>query len=48
MSEEKMSFPKTKQRIAVCLSKNRRRNPLESGATISDDEDINDRASNMG
>ena len=48
MSEEKASFPKTKQRIAVCLSKNRRRNPLESGATISDDEDINDRASNMG
>ena len=28
MSEEKMSFPKTKQRIAVCLSKNRRRNPV--------------------
>ena len=27
MSEEKMSFPKTKQRIAVCLSKSRKRNP---------------------
>ena len=37
-----------KQRIGISLSKNRRRNPLESGATISDDEDINDRASNMG
>jgi hypothetical protein len=48
MSEEKMSFPKTKQRIAVCLSKSRKRNPLESGASISDDEDINARASNMG
>jgi hypothetical protein len=48
MSEEKMSFPKTKQRIAVCLSKSRKRNPLESGATISDDDDINDQASNMG
>lgn len=48
MSEEKESFPKTKQRIAVCLSKSRRRNPLESGASISDDEDINARASNMG
>lgn len=48
MSEEKESFPKTKQRIAVCLSKSRKRNPLESGASISDDEDINVRASNMG
>jgi hypothetical protein len=48
MSEEKASFPKTKQRIAVCLSKRRKRNPLESGASISDDEDINARASNMG
>jgi hypothetical protein len=48
MSEEKASFPKTKQRIAVCLSKSRKRNPLESGASISDDEDINARASNMG
>jgi hypothetical protein len=48
MSEEKESFPKTKQRIAVCLSKSRKRNPLESGASISDDEDINARASNMG
>ena len=28
MSEEKMSFPKTKQRIAVCLSKSRKRNPV--------------------
>jgi hypothetical protein len=27
MSEEKSSFPKTKQRIAVCLSKSRKRNP---------------------
>ena len=48
MSEEKTSFPKTKQRIAVCLSKSRKRNPLESGASISDDKDINARASNMG
>lgn len=48
MSEEKASFPKTKQRIAVCLSKSRKRNPLESGANISDDEDINVQASNMG
>jgi hypothetical protein len=48
MSEEKESFPKTKQRIAVCLSKSRKRNPLESGASISDDEDINAQASNMG
>lgn len=48
MSEEKMSFPEPKQRIAVCLSKSRKRNPLESGANISDDEDINFRASNMG
>ena len=48
MSEEKASFPKTKQRIAVCLSKSRKRNPLESGASISDDKDINARASNMG
>ena len=28
MSEEKMSFPKTKQRIAVCLSKSRKQNPV--------------------
>jgi hypothetical protein len=28
MSEEKMSFPETKQRIAVCLSKSRKRNPV--------------------
>lgn len=48
MSEEKASFPEPKQRIAVCLSKSRKRNPLESGASISDDEDINARASNMG
>jgi hypothetical protein len=48
MSEEKASFPEPKQRIAVCLSKSRKRNPLESGANISDDEDINFRASNMG
>ena len=48
MSEEKASFPKTKQRIAVCLSKSRKRNPLESGANISDDQDINVQASNMG
>jgi hypothetical protein len=48
MSEEKASFPKTKQRIAVCLSKSRKRNPLESGASILDDEDINAQASNMG
>ena len=48
MSEEKESFPKTKQRIAVCLSKSRKRNPLESGADISDDDDINTKASNMG
>ena len=48
MSEEKASFPKTKQRIAVCLSKSRKRNPLESGADISDDDDINTKASNMG
>jgi len=37
-----------RQRIGISLSKNRKRNPLESGATISDDEDINARASNMG
>lgn len=48
MSEEKTSFPEPKQRIAVCLSKSRRRNPLESGASISDDEDINRQASRMG
>jgi len=48
MSEEKASFPEPKQRIAVCLSKSRKRNPLESGASISDDEDINTRASRMG
>jgi hypothetical protein len=48
MSEEKASFPEPKQRIAVCLSKSRKRNPLESGASISDDEDINARASDMG
>jgi len=37
-----------KQRIGISLSKNRKRNPLESGATISDDDDINNQASNMG
>ncbi len=37
-----------KRRIGISLSKNRRRNPLESGATISDDDDINNQASNMG
>jgi len=50
MSEEKMSFPEPKQRIAVCLSKSRaRRNPLlESGADISDDSDVNRQAKKMG
>jgi hypothetical protein len=47
MSEEHASFPQQKQRVAVCLSKSRRRNPLESGADISDDSDINSRASRM-
>lgn len=28
MSEEKTSFPEPKQRIAVCLSKSRKRNPV--------------------
>ena len=37
-----------KRRIGISLSKNRKRNPLESGATISDDDDINNQASNMG
>lgn len=37
-----------RHRIAVRLSKSRQRNPLESGANISDDKDINFRASNMG
>jgi len=37
-----------RQRIGISLSKSRKRNPLESGASISDDEDINARASNMG
>lgn len=33
MSEEKMSFPEPKQRIAVCLSKSRKRNPVyETGS----------------
>ena len=49
MSEEKKSFPKVKQRIAVCLSKSRaRRNPyLESGADISKISDINRKAASM-
>ena len=50
MSEEKRSFPKQKQRIAVCLSKAQaRRNPLlESGATITGKEKINRQAAKMG
>lgn len=33
MGEEKMSFPEPKQRIAVCLSKSRKRNPVfDTGA----------------
>ena len=47
MSEEKMSFPKTKQRIAVCLSKARKNPLLESGATISRNSGINRRAASM-
>ena len=42
------SMNNPRQRIAVSLSKSRKRNPLESGANISDDEDINVQASNMG
>ena len=47
MSEEKMSFPKQKQRIAVCLSKARKNPLLESGATISRNSGINRRAASM-
>ena len=42
------SMNNPRQRIAVSLSKSRKRNPLESGANISDDQDINVQASNMG
>jgi hypothetical protein len=47
MSEEKKSFPKQKQRIAVCLSKARKNPLLESGATISRNSGINRRAASM-
>ena len=49
MSEEKVKFPKQKQRIAVCLSKSQaRKNPyLESGADISKRTDINRKAASM-
>jgi hypothetical protein len=47
MSEEKRSFPKVKQRIAVCLSKARKNPLLESGATISKNSGINRRAASM-
>ena len=47
MSEEKESFPKQKQRIAVCLSKARKNPLLESGATISRNSGINRRAASM-
>ena len=47
MSEEKQSFPKLKQRIAVCLSKARKNPLLESGATISKNSGINRRAASM-
>ncbi|NBQ55369.1 MAG: hypothetical protein EBU36_01730 [Verrucomicrobia bacterium] len=47
MSEEKESFPKLKQRIAVCLSKARKNPLLESGATISRNSGINRRAASM-
>jgi hypothetical protein len=47
MSEEKESFPKQKQRIAVCLSKARKNPLLESGATISKNSGINRRAASM-
>jgi len=49
MSEEKVKFPKAKQRIAVCLSKSQaRKNPyLESGADISKRSDINRKAASM-
>lgn len=48
MSEEKASFPKQKQRIAVCLSKARKNPLLESGATITGKEKINRQAAKMG
>jgi hypothetical protein len=48
MSEEKRSFPKVKQRIAVCLSKARKNPLLESGATITGKEKINRQAAKMG
>jgi hypothetical protein len=48
MSEEKRSFPKQKQRIAVCLSKARKNPLLESGATITGKEKINRQAAKMG
>ena len=48
MSEEKKSFPKVKQRIAVCLSKARKNPLLESGATITGKEKINRQAAKMG
>ena len=48
MSEEKQSFPKVKQRIAVCLSKARKNPLLESGATITGKEKINRQAAKMG
>jgi hypothetical protein len=47
MSEEKESFPKQKQRIAVCLSKARKNPLLESGATIPRNSGINRRAASM-
>jgi hypothetical protein len=47
MSEEKKSFPKQKQRIAVCLSKARKNPLLESGATVSRNSGINRRAASM-
>ena len=47
MSEEKESFPKQKQRIAVCLSKARKNPLLESGSTISRNSGINRRAASM-
>jgi hypothetical protein len=48
MSEEKKSFPKVKQRIAICLSKARKNPLLESGATITGKEKINRQAAKMG
>jgi len=48
MSEEKKSFPKVKQRIAVCLWKARKNPLLESGATITGKEKINRQAAKMG